>query len=69
MRAMPDHINDEIPLDRLCVCGHTAAEHADPASGDTRCLVVGECAQLAHIFDDGRGTANACCACLRFTAI
>jgi hypothetical protein len=51
----------------LCICGHEGAEHADPASGDTRCLVVGERAELAHVFDDGRDTAHACCACLRFT--
>jgi hypothetical protein len=51
----------------LCTCGHPAAEHADPASGDTRCLVVNERARLTHVFDDGRDTAYAYCACLRFT--
>ena len=51
----------------LCACGHTAAEHADPTTGDTRCLVVGERDGLEHVFDDGRDTIHAYCACLRFT--
>ena len=51
----------------LCICGHEAAEHADLASGDTRCLVVGERAELAHVFDDGRDSMHAYCARLRFT--
>ncbi len=51
----------------LCACGHTAAEHADPATGDTRCLVVGERPRLEHVFDDGRDTVHADCACLSFT--
>jgi hypothetical protein len=51
----------------LCICGHEAAEHADAASGDTRCLVVGERTKLEHVFDDGRDTTHAYCACLRFT--
>lgn len=26
--------------DQLCQCGHLASTHADPSSGDTRCLAV-----------------------------
>ena len=40
--------------DSLCVCGHLASHHADPASGDTRCLVVEDRRDLLDVFDDGR---------------
>ena len=54
--------------DSLCVCGHLASHHADPASGDTRCLVVEDRRDLLDVFDDGRDRAIAYCACLRFRA-
>ena len=38
----------------LCVCGHLAEHHADPASGDTRCLAVEDRRDLLDVFDDGR---------------
>jgi hypothetical protein len=50
----------------LCICGHEAAEHANPADGDIRCLVVGERAELEHVFDDGQDNAHDYRACLRF---
>ena len=40
--------------DPLCVCGHLAEHHADPASGDTRCLAVEDRRDLLDVFDDGR---------------
>ena len=40
--------------DSLCVCGHLAEPHADPASGDTRCLAVEDRRDLLDVFDDGR---------------
>ena len=50
--------------DSLCVCGHLASHHADPASGDTRCLAVEDRRDLLDVFDDGRdapsATAPAC---------
>jgi len=52
--------------DDLCVCGHPRERHADPGSGDTRCLVVAERTDLVDVFDDGRHGELAYCACLRF---
>jgi len=41
--------------------------HDTPNSGDTRCLAVEAREDLLQAFDDGRDTAYAYCACLRFT--
>ena len=38
-----------------------------PASGDTRCLAVEAREDLLEVFDDGRDSAYAYCACLHFT--
>ena len=40
--------------DPLCVCGHLADHHADPAIGDTRCLVVEDRRDLLDVFGDVR---------------
>ena len=53
--------------DPLCVCGHRASHHDTPDSDDTRCLAVETRDDLLQVFDDGRGIADAYCACLRFT--
>jgi hypothetical protein len=50
----------------LCVCGHLAEHHADPASGDTRCLAVEDRRDLLEVFDDGRDGPIGYCACLAF---
>ncbi|MGA2924442.1 MAG: hypothetical protein ABSG43_00400 [Solirubrobacteraceae bacterium] len=50
----------------LCVCGHDRERHADPASGDARCLVVTQRSELADVFDDGREGQLGYCACLGF---
>ena len=63
-------INDQQPVtmpDSLCECGHRASTHADPGSGDTRCLAVEAREDLIAVFDDGRDTDHGYCACLRFT--
>ena len=52
--------------DPLCVCGHLASHHDTPGSGDTRCLAAEAHQDLLEAFDDGRDTAYAYCACLRF---
>jgi hypothetical protein len=52
--------------DPLCACGHLASNHAEPSSGDTRCLAVEHRRDLLAVFDDGRDTAYGYCACLRF---
>ena len=52
--------------DRLCICGHRASSHAEPGSGDTRCLAVEAREDLVYVLDDGRETEHAYCACLRF---
>jgi hypothetical protein len=38
------------------VCGHLTSSHADPSSGDTRCLAVEDRRDLLVVFDDGRDT-------------
>jgi hypothetical protein len=53
--------------DPLCECGHRAGTHADPGSGDTRCLAVEAREDLLDVFDDGRDTAHGYRACLRFS--
>jgi hypothetical protein len=50
----------------VCVCGHDRERHADPASGDARCLVVTQRSELADAFDDGREGQLGYCACLGF---
>ena len=50
----------------LCVCGHLAEHHADPASGDTRCLAVEDRHDLLDVFDNGRDGPIAHCACLAY---
>lgn len=50
----------------LCVCGHLATNHADPASGDTRCLAVEDRRDLLETFDDGRDGPIGYCACLAY---
>ena len=50
----------------LCVCGHLAEHHADPASGDTRCLAVEDRHDLLDVFDDGRDGPIGYCACLAY---
>jgi hypothetical protein len=55
-------------LDQLCVCGHLPSHHADPSTGDTRCLAVEDRRDLLAVFDDGRDTAYGYCACLHFRA-
>lgn len=50
----------------LCICGHRASSHAEPDSGDTRCLAVEAPEGLVYVLDDGRETERAYCACLRF---
>jgi hypothetical protein len=52
--------------DRLCICGHRASSHAEPGSGDTRCLAVEAREDLVDVLDDGPETEQAYCACLRF---
>ncbi len=52
--------------DRLCICAHRASGHAEPGSGDTRCLAVEAPEELVYVLDDGRDTEYAYCACLRF---
>jgi hypothetical protein len=52
--------------DRLCSCGDRGSSHAEPGSGDTRCLAVEAREDLIYVFDDGRDTEHAYCACLRF---
>jgi hypothetical protein len=52
--------------DARCECGHSRGQHDDPASGDTRCLVVDERSSLGQVFDDGREGHLAYCGCLRF---
>jgi hypothetical protein len=52
--------------DRLCICGHRGSSHAEPGSGDTRCLAVEASEDLAYVLDDVRETEHAYCACLRF---
>jgi hypothetical protein len=52
----------------LCACGHRVRTHADPASGDTRCLAVEARDDLIAVFDDGRHHDVGYCVCLRFTA-
>lgn len=37
-------------------------------SGDSRGLVLGARAELVHVFDDGRATVHAYCACPRCTS-
>jgi hypothetical protein len=54
--------------DELCSCGHRRSGHADPSSGDTRCLAVEDGRDLLEAFDDGREHDVAYCGCLRFTA-
>jgi hypothetical protein len=49
-----------------CECGHGREQHADAASGDTRCLVVAERERLTDVFDDGREGQLGYCACLGF---
>ena len=54
--------------DVLCACGHRASDHEPAGSGDTRCLVITDPADLIHVFDDGRDHPElAYCGCLRFT--
>ena len=50
----------------LCVCGHQAANHAEAASGDTRCLAVEDRRDLLEVFDDGRDGPIGYCACLAY---
>ena len=52
--------------DPLCVCGHLADHHADPAIGDTRCLVVEDRRDLLDVFDDGRDGPLSYCGCLTY---
>ena len=52
--------------DPLCVCGHSRDNHADPTSGDTRCLTVEDRHDLLAVVDDGRESSYGYCACLRF---
>ena len=52
----------------LCACGHLRSSHADPATGDSRCLVVEDRRDLLDVFDDGRDSASGYCGCLRFRA-
>ena len=41
----------------VCVCGHLADHHADPAIGDSACcLVVEDRRDLLDVFDDRRAT-------------
>lgn len=50
----------------LCVCGHLAANRADPAGGDTRCLDVEDRRDLLDVFDNGRDGPLAYCVCLAY---
>jgi len=52
--------------DRLCISAHRRSSHAEPGSGDTRCLAVEAPEDLVDVLDDGRETEHAYCACLRF---
>ena len=52
--------------DRPCTCGHRASSHAEPGSGDTRCLAVEAPTDVIYVLDDGRATEHADCACPRF---
>jgi hypothetical protein len=52
--------------DRLCISGQRASSHAEPGSGDTRCLAIEVPEDLVDVLDDGRETEHAYCACLRF---
>ena len=54
--------------EQLCVCGHPATRHADPATGDSRCLAVEDRRDLLEHPGDGRDTLDAYCGCLRFRA-
>lgn len=50
----------------ICVCGHLATNHADPATGDTRRLAVEDRNDLLDLFDDARDAQHGCCACLSY---
>jgi hypothetical protein len=64
--ASPD--NPGYAQDRLCRCLHLLSEHADPAGGDTRCLVICDGVDdLLDSFDNGRDGMYFC-ACLEFVA-
>jgi hypothetical protein len=45
--------------DRLWICGHRRSSHAEPGSGDTRCLAVEAHEDLVYVLDDGRETEPA----------
>ena len=48
------------------MCGHLASNHADPATGDTRCLADEDRRDLLYTSDDGRDTQHHYCACLHY---
>ncbi len=50
----------------MFVCGHLASSHPDPATGDTRCLVVEDRRDPLHVFDNGRATKHGCRAWLHY---
>jgi hypothetical protein len=66
--AKAERTAGETDHDPLCACGHRRSGHAEPSSGDTRCLAVEDRRDLLAAFDDGREHDIAYCACLRFTA-
>ena len=55
-------------LTPLCVCGHLADHHADPAIGDTRCLVVDDRRDRSTCSTTAATTRSGYCACLSLPA-